>query len=414
MKFLLFITPTIPATFEERERLRPIGRNNEKYQEMLTEVREIAQLADEVGFDVLSTTEHHFHSEGFEISVAPLLLYADLAARTERIKFSPLGLVLPSWDPLRVAEELAMLDHLTKGRIYGGFARGFQDRWLNVMGQHTRVRGTPMDGSATDDHNRSVYEEYMKIVKMAWTQETIDYNGQYYQVPFPYEQGITRWPAQEWTKKYGAPGELDENGVIRRVSVVPAPYQQPHPPLMQPFSLSEKTIRYTARENITPWILGSRPEKFVDLCRAYQQTAAEHGRDLKLGEGVGAMRSLHFADTPEELYDITERTTYAAFNEYLGDFGFWEAFRLADDDEKYPGRMLPKSEWTVQRMFDSQYALGGTPEQVRSQVAEVASCYGNDGELSWFGLYVEQGLMPLEETKKQLRLFGEHVISHYR
>src|SRR4051794_13037416 len=99
MKFMLFVLPTVPATLEERERLRPIGRNNDRYQMMLDELRKLAVFADDAGFDVLSTTEHHFHSEGYECSVAPLMLYTDLAARTKRIRFSPLGLVLPSWDP---------------------------------------------------------------------------------------------------------------------------------------------------------------------------------------------------------------------------------------------------------------------------------------------------------------------------
>ncbi len=103
MKFNLFVLPTIPGTFEEREKLRPIGRNNDKYQELLKELRDIAQLAEDLGFDAMSTTEHHFHSEGYEASIAPLLLYADLAVRTERIKFASLGLVLPTWAPLRVA-----------------------------------------------------------------------------------------------------------------------------------------------------------------------------------------------------------------------------------------------------------------------------------------------------------------------
>src|SRR6516164_1243862 len=124
LKFMLFVLPTVPATLEDRKRLRPIGRNNERYQQMLDELRKLAAFADDAGFDVMATTEHHFHSEGYETSVAPLLLYADLAARTKRIKFAPLGLVLPSWDPLRAAEELAVLDHLTKGRIFAGFARG--------------------------------------------------------------------------------------------------------------------------------------------------------------------------------------------------------------------------------------------------------------------------------------------------
>ena len=89
MKFQLFVLPTVPATMEEREKLRPIGRNNERFQMMIDEVRTLCTIADDAGFDCFSTTEHHFHSEGYEASVAPLLLYADLAARTKRIKFAP-------------------------------------------------------------------------------------------------------------------------------------------------------------------------------------------------------------------------------------------------------------------------------------------------------------------------------------
>ena len=94
MKFDLMVLPTVPGTLEDREQLRPIGRNNERFQQMIDEMRKIAVLADEIGIDTFSTTEHHFHSEGYEASVAPLLLYADLAARTKNIKFAPLGLVL--------------------------------------------------------------------------------------------------------------------------------------------------------------------------------------------------------------------------------------------------------------------------------------------------------------------------------
>ena len=274
MKFMLFVLPTVPGTLEDRKRLRPIGRNNERYQQMLDEIRQLAQFADDAGFDVMATTEHHFHSEGYETSVAPLLLYADLAARTKRIKFSPLGLVLPSWDPIRAAEELAVLDHLTKGRIYAGFARGYQDRWVNVLGQQYHVTGAPMDGSSIDNHNRKVYEETLKVIKKAWTEESFDYDGEYYKVPYPYKEGITRWPVHEWTRTYGAPGEVDDQGVIRKICVVPKPYQQPHPPLFQPFSVSESTIRYTAQSNIVPWILVSNPPDFERLCRTYQDVAA--------------------------------------------------------------------------------------------------------------------------------------------
>ncbi len=114
-----------------------------------------------------------------------------------------------------------MLDHLTKGRLYAGFARGYQDRWVNVLGQHYRVTGAPMDGSSIDRHNRKVYEEAVHVIKKAWTEPTLQYDGAFYKVPFPYEEGIRRWPAAPWTREYGAPGEVDGDGVVRKVCVVP-------------------------------------------------------------------------------------------------------------------------------------------------------------------------------------------------
>ena len=353
MKFMLFILPTVPGTLEDRKRLRPIGRNTERYQQMLDEMRKLAVLADDAGFDVFATTEHHFHSEGYETSVAPLLLYADLAARTRRIKFAPLGLVLPAWDPIRAAEELAVLDQLTKGRLYAGFARGYQDRWVNVLGQQYHVTGAPMDGSAIDQHNRKVYEEAVKVIKKSWMEETWEYNGQYYKVPFPYEEGIRRWPAAEWTRNYGAPGEVDEQGVIRKICVVPRPYQDPHPTLFQPFSVSENTIRYTAREGIVPWILTSYPPAFKDLCRVYREVAAENGRQLGLGESVGAFRAVHFGRTEDEAVELFRTTNYAGFHDYFYGFGFAEAFRVPDDNTKYPldpYTALPLEELTVERL----------------------------------------------------------------
>ncbi len=74
MKFDIFALPTIPGTLEDREALRPIGRNTDRYQQMLEELRTMVVMADEMGFDAFPTTERHFHSEGFEASVAPLML----------------------------------------------------------------------------------------------------------------------------------------------------------------------------------------------------------------------------------------------------------------------------------------------------------------------------------------------------
>ena len=403
MKFNLFLLPTIPATFEEREKLRPIGRNNEKYQALLKEVRDIAHMAEDLGFDALSTTEHHFHSEGYEASIAPLLLYTDLAARTERIKFASLGLVLPTWDPIRVAEEIAVLDHLTKGRFVAGFARGYQDRWTNVLGQHYHVTGAPMDGSEVDAHNRAVFEEVFKIMKMAWTQESIRFKTKYYEVPTPYERGIERWPvAKNWTAKYGAEGEVDENGVVQRICVVPKPYTQPHPPIWQPFSVSERTIRWCAAENIVPWILIAHPPSFRELCQAYREEAAKFGRQLALGESVGAFRSIHLGDSYTQAYSLGAACQGAGFIEYFSGFGFFEAYR-------FPGETTPVPN-TFERMVESKYALVGTVDDIKRELEALHK----NSNVEWFGWFFDQGLMPWDETKRQLELFGKEILPEFK
>ena len=411
MKFDMFALPTIPGTLEDRAALRPIGRNNERYQQMLEEIRTLVIMGDEMGFDAFSTTEHHFHSEGFEASVAPLLIYADLAARTKRIKFAPLGLVLPSWDPLRCAEELAVLDHLTKGRVIAGFARGYQDRWTNILGQQYHVTGAPMDGSDIDNHNRRVFQEVFKIIKMAWTQDSIETNSEYYSIPNPYEEGIRRWPVGDWTKKYGAPGEVDDEGVIRRISVIPKPYQQPHPPLWQPFSVSGNTIKWTAKEEILPWILIAYPEKFVDLCKLYQAEAGTVGRNLRLGQGVGAVRDISIGKTYEEAFEQGVKSTGFGFHTYFGGFGFLEAFRYPDEEGDL-SLTLATPEAVYQRMIDHDFALCGTVDQVKRKMDSLANCYG-DGELEWFSWLLPQGMLPFDDVKRQLETFANEIMPEF-
>ncbi len=417
MRFALFILPTIPATLQERAELRPIARKRDRYQRMLQEVRDIAVLADEIGIELLCTTEHHFHSEGYEVSVAPLLLYADLAARTKRIKFAPLSLVVPAWDPIRLAEETAVLDHLTGGRFCIGLARGYQDRWVNVLGQKYGVKGAPMDGSAADLANRDVYEELVEVVKKAWTEDSFTFKGKYYEVPAPYETGITRWPAHEMTRDLGAHGEVDENGAVRRISVVPPPLQDPHPPLFQSFSMSAKTIEYTAKHGIVPFVLKSYPPEFRSLCELYQKVAAEQGRTLGLGQSIGCLRSVHFGATEAEAVELLRKTHYHAFYDYFGGFGFWDAWRLPGDEKRYPMEPytpLPKSEWTVERMRDAKYSIAGTVDQVKRDVEALMKVHGSEGgNLEWFAWYFDQGLMGWDETRRQLELFAEHIVPEF-
>src|SRR5438094_10515776 len=108
------------------------GLRRDLYQRMLAELSAQAQLADALGYDSIAFTEHHFHVEGFELSNNPVLLDLYVALRTKRIRVGQLGIVLPASSPLRVAEDVAMLDHMSGGRAFAGFARGYQRRWVDT------------------------------------------------------------------------------------------------------------------------------------------------------------------------------------------------------------------------------------------------------------------------------------------
>ena len=176
MKFILFLLPTLPGSLAERKRLRPLAARTDRWQAMIEEVVELAQLAEEIGFDAVAFPEHHLHSEGFEVGGPPeFLLY--VAMQTKRIQIGPIGYVLPGWDPLRLAITTAWLDQLTKGRSFVGLARGYQSRWLDQMAQKVLLTGTISDAAALDDVNRRVFEEVYRIVKLAWADSPLPLSG---------------------------------------------------------------------------------------------------------------------------------------------------------------------------------------------------------------------------------------------
>ena len=135
MKASIFCLPSVGSRAEIEAGMA--ATRPELYQRMLKDLTELVKLADDLGYDSVSFTEHHFHIEGFELSNNPVLLDLYFAMQTKRIRVGQLGIVLPAANPIRVAEDIAMLDHMTGGRACAGFARGYQRRWVDVMAQQT-------------------------------------------------------------------------------------------------------------------------------------------------------------------------------------------------------------------------------------------------------------------------------------
>ncbi len=427
MKFACFLLPTIPASPEERRRLRPIAARTEKLQQMLREVTELVKIAEDLGADIISTTEHHLHEEGLEMGCTPALHHY-LATQTKHIKVGPVGYVLPSWNPLRLAIETAWLDQLTQGRTIVGMARGYQNRWFNNMAQNYGLRGADSDGQAAggakvgltvarsdqseaDELNRAAFEEVFQILKLAWGEEPFSFKGRFWEYPFPYEQG-TEWPAYKWTEQYGTPG-IVENGRLKKINVVPKPFQKPHPQLFQAFSASESTIRMAAKHGIVPTITTTNVERFKSNAELYRAEAAKAGRNYRLGENIASARLLSIARNREEalqLAQLSHATVY--YREFGAGFGWWEGFRLPGDEEKYPfGKVpLPESEWTLERLERSGHLVAGTPDDARRAIDELIEAA--NPEFIQFGC--SQGLVPFDEQVRQMRVYGEEIIRHYK
>jgi alkanesulfonate monooxygenase SsuD/methylene tetrahydromethanopterin reductase-like flavin-dependent oxidoreductase (luciferase family) len=341
----LFYLPSVGGRADiERGRA---GLDPELYRTMLAEVGEQAKLADDLGYDSISFTEHHFHVEGFELSNNPVLLDLFVAMQTRRLRVGQLGIVLPANNPIRVAEDIAMLDQMSGGRANAGFARGYQRRWVDVMAQQTHgIHGAlPHQHDLVDAANREAFEECFRIIKRAWTEDFIDYQGRYWRVP----PGETPWEL-EATKSWG--GGV-EDGILRQVAVVPKPVQKPHPPIFQPFASSERSVRWCAAEGVTAILPPLHPRLERRLFEVYAETS---GRPL--GDGVGVLRDLVIAPTDERAYLLWRSSGAFCGAAWFEPFGF--ARGLVDPET---GQQAD--------LFRDGLALVGSPSTVSRQLAEL-------------------------------------------
>ena len=301
-KIIVQIYPMLPADGEKgRIAAAPIGRDRDLYHEVLHDWTDLVKLADELGFWGISTIEHHLHSEGYEVGPNPGVLNAYWASMVKNAHVGALGYVMATQDPIRVAEETAILDHLTKGKFFVGLARGYQSRWTNILGQHSGAVATLGDKSDEDLRNRVVFEEKVDMLLRCWSEESVEFRGETYEAPYPYETGVENYPSVEITKLAGAQGEVDERGAIRRVSVVPKPYTDPHPPIFIATSKSPETITYAAARGFIPTYF-MPTDAVAAHAKLYVKSAAEAGITRQLGERQNIVRWPHITRTAAD-YD---------------------------------------------------------------------------------------------------------------
>jgi alkanesulfonate monooxygenase SsuD/methylene tetrahydromethanopterin reductase-like flavin-dependent oxidoreductase (luciferase family) len=189
--------------------------------------------AEELGFDIIAVNEHHQTAYG--LMPAPNLIASALIQRTKKVKIAILGRALPLVNnPVNIAEEFAMLDNLSKGRIITGFVRG--------IGNEYHATGI------NPYHSHERYQEAHDLIVAAWTKPG----------PFAFE---------------------GEHYNFRYVNLWPRPYQQPHPPVWIPSMGSSETIKWAAApERKYPFLVTfSGRDLVARYLNLYRAQAKEYG-----------------------------------------------------------------------------------------------------------------------------------------
>jgi alkanesulfonate monooxygenase SsuD/methylene tetrahydromethanopterin reductase-like flavin-dependent oxidoreductase (luciferase family) len=329
---------------------------------------------ERLGYDGVGFNEHHTSPYGLMNS--PNLLAASAAQRTTRLRLLMYGNLLPLHDPLRLAEELAMLDCLSNGRIISGFARGIP-REYNVY----KVRL---------DESRARFEEAWEIIRRAWTEEVFSYEGKF-------------WAYED-------------------VAIWPRPVQQPHPPVWVPVTGSKETIEWAARWNIpiTPGLLPIRGVR-EDIIRYYARCLAQHGHGLT-PEHLIVQASVYVADSKAQA--VKEAGPYLLyFNQTLFSHGnISEADKQRDvgylssssydymRPENLPAVSGARSRFRDMTMKDverdAEHMPWGTPDEVIERLIDAANHAGAATLL----VNMNRGAMPQEMFLHQIERFGREVL----
>jgi alkanesulfonate monooxygenase SsuD/methylene tetrahydromethanopterin reductase-like flavin-dependent oxidoreductase (luciferase family) len=246
----------------------------------------IARAMDDHGFHTLWLAEHHFQHEGYEVIPNILMAAVHLAHLTSRLRIGCGFNITPMWHPLRLAEDFATADILTRGRTVFGVGRGYHTREVETF-------GAPMlDGEA----NRELFEEQVEILMKAFNSESFSHQGKHYTLP-------PRVPYRGYE--------------LKELTLVPRPVHLPVETWQPVVSASARGLDFMHRHGIKGLIGGGAATMAEKSIYAFQESAQRAGRDWKLGEGLSLGIFYYLADSRERA--VREITPY--YEEHVKMFG---------------------------------------------------------------------------------------------
>ncbi len=347
----------------------------------LDTAQDLAVLMDDLGYDTLWLAEHHFQREGYECIPNILLLATHLAARTRRLRFGCGFNIIPVWHPLRLAEDYAMADVLTGGRVRLGVGRGY----------HSRELETFRPPNVGPDDARALFEEQVDVLLTALRERSFSHQGRFYQLP---------------------PAGVDYRGYeLSELTLVPKPRHSTE--CWQPIvSATDHALDFMLDRDIKGFVGGGAASGGASetVARRWQAKLAERGRETELGTDLIFGFSFYLADSEAEA-KVAGRPILEEYQKMFGPLGFAgnltpdQLDRLAD-----PARAASAGLPTIDDAIAAGSWLVGPPERLIDALGRVQETYPGLQEIM-----VAQPVGARPETiSEQLQRFAEEVMPAFR
>ena len=224
--------------------------SNDELAGVFEKTEAVAQKMDALGYDTLWLAEHHFQHEGYECIPNILMLAVHLAHVTKRLRIGCGFNIAPMWHPLRLAEDFAVADILTKGRTVFGVGRGYHTREVETF-------GAPMQDA---DANRELFEEQVEIIFKAFNQESFSHKGKHYTLP----------PAVPY-----------RGYELKEITLVPRPVNRPVECWQPVVSASARGLDFMVKHGIKGAVGGGAATMAEGPIQAYRDAAARAGKHLE-------------------------------------------------------------------------------------------------------------------------------------
>ena len=264
-----------------------------------------AGTADQLGYDTMWLTEHHFQHEGYEVLPNLIMFGVHAASRTQHLRFGQMFNVVPQWHPLKLAEDYALADYLTGGRMQFGVGRGTVPREAWALG--TVVASGDNAMSAEHDRmNREVFEESMEVIKAAWYNERFSYRGKHFVFP---------------------PDDIPDRGsYVNDLTLIPRPTRPVE--IFQPVT-SPETVEYVPRagHKAVYWLQNAQSQ--VEKWQRYAAVRDDMGQPVGPGQDRTLVLNIHVGRTREEAMR-RGKPGHDEFCKFLAPYGRFSSYRFAD------------------------------------------------------------------------------------